>query len=125
MATGEACAVVKDPRALLEQQVVTITERLRNNPTLPAKKENPIACKNTVLTNTSATLLPAKHCAFAGCNWTLEWNEEVNKMSELCRGKMMLRHLREKHKASFHASLLYWFDGRIMCAETKNTRITF
>ena len=57
MATGEACDVVKDPRALL---------------------------------------LPAKHCAFAGCNWTLEWNEEVNKMSELCREKVMLRHLRRK-----------------------------
>lgn len=48
-----------------------------------------------------AAILPAKHCAFKGCCWSLEWSNAVKKMSETCRERKLVRHLHEEHSIEF------------------------
>ena len=56
---------------------------LRDNPTIPCDPEDPNNAWPLALRDDIAVQLPAKHCAFRGCNWEGKDHEEL--VMHLCK----------------------------------------
>ena len=72
-------------RQSLELALFTLSELFRKYPTLPADPTNACEHMEEAHDDTSALLLPRKHCAFKGCNWNGSDDMEL------------LKHINERH----------------------------
>ena len=83
-----------DPRVALERELRTLAGHLREHPTVPGDPDTGMAPDPHAFDDKLAVLLPPKHCAFAGCNWHLEWDEAT---FERDREKALVEHVRSAH----------------------------
>ena len=80
-----------DVRVKMEAAVEKLAEQLRLEPTLPADSSDTCMPCAAALLEDCAIQLPAKHCAFRGCDWHGDSNS------------MLIGHLLENHRSELQA----------------------
>ena len=98
-----------DPRCIREAAIKKVAEDLRNLPTVQADPEDPSKPFAAALLEDAGIESPAKHCAFAGCQWTGAEEAEL------------MQHLMEKHRLVLESiaqlyPLNYSLEERIFAA---------
>ena len=63
-----------DPRVRLEHEIQILENNLRDEPTIPADKQNPSKLCSAALLIDAAVELPSQHCAFKGYTGTTRMN---------------------------------------------------
>ena len=64
-------------RSRLDTALQELAKKLREHPTLPANPKNPSCHLKQSKSSDCALKLPESHCAFDGCSWTGDNNEQL------------------------------------------------
>ena len=66
-----------DLREVFDNALKLVVEHIRENPTLPSGSKDATNADADALREDAAILLPRKHCAFIGCDYTCESDDEL------------------------------------------------